>query len=132
MTQRLLTQEKNSGAFIFGNLADETRESEHCSSKQNVMSAYDDNSNRDDDDDDNDDNEKNVSETNRQKHLEDKDKDAWLIFIKKDEIVACDRDTSNQEEIFTQDTNYGSEDNFLVINTQVNRSFRYLLKNVRN
>ena len=99
MTQRLLTHEKNIVAFISGNLAgDENtriiaeslnilsdRSSTLQSGRYKTVNASifpdDTNSNRDDDDDDNDDNKRKVSETNRQRHLEDKDKDAWLILI---------------------------------------------------
>ena len=102
MTQRLLTHKKNIGAFISGNLAgaentriiaeslnilsDDSSTLQSGRYKTVIASIFPDdtNSNRDDDDDDdNDDNKRNVSETNRQRHLEDKDKDAWLIFIKK-------------------------------------------------
>ena len=99
MTQRLLTHEKNIVAFISGNLAgaektriiaeslnihsdrSSTLQSGRCKTVNASIFPDDTNSNRDDDDDDNDDNKRNVSETNRQRHLEDKDKDAWLILI---------------------------------------------------
>ena len=84
--------------------------SEHCSSKQNSLSAYDDkryilgdgistlpyghyrtmnssiftdntDSNQDDDED-NDDSERNVSETNSTSHQEDEDLVVWLKFFK--------------------------------------------------
>ena len=72
-------------------------------------------SNQDDDDD----KERNVSETNSTSHHGDDDLDAWLKFSEeKDEIVDWDQKSSNQEEIFTQDTDYGSEDSFIVMNTQ--------------
>ena len=59
-----------------------------------------------DDDDDNDDSERNVSETNSRSHDEDEDIDVWLKFFEeKDKIVNWDQENSNQEEIFTQDTN---------------------------
>ena len=76
-------------------------------------------SNQDDDDDDNDDSETNVSNTNSTSHHEDENVDAWLKFFEeKDWIVDWDPEISNQEEIFTQDTIYGSEDSFRVMNTQ--------------
>ena len=82
-------------------------------------------SNQDDDDDDS---ERNVSETNSTSHHKDQDLDDWLKFFEEeDEIVDWDHESSNQEEIFTQDTNYGSEDSFLVLDTQPNRSLRDLL-----
>ena len=81
-------------------------------------------SNQDDDDD----SERNVSETNGTSHHKDQDLDAWLKFFEEeDEIVDWDQESSNQEEIFTHDTNYGSEDSFLVLDTQPNRSLRDLL-----
>ena len=84
-----------------------------------------------DDDDDNDDSERNVSETNSTSHHEDKGLDAWLKFFEeKDEIVDWDPVNSNQEEIFTQDKKYGSEDSFLVMNTQPSRLLRDLLNRV--
>ena len=127
--------------------------SEHCSSKQNRIddkqyilsdgistlpygryrtmkaSIFPDNiDSNQDDDDDNDDSKRNVSETNITSHHEDEDIDVWLTFFEeKDEIVNWDQENSNQEEIFTQDTNYGSEDSFLVMNTQSERSLRDLL-----
>ena len=55
--------------------------------------------------DDDDDNERNVSETNSTSHHENEDLDAWLKFSEEeDEMVDWDRESSNQEEIFTQDT----------------------------
>ena len=90
----------------------------------------DDNSNQDDDDD-NDDNERNVSETNSTSHHEDEDIDAWLRFFEEeDEIVEWDQENWNQEENFTPDTNYRSEDSFLVMNTQPSRSLRDILNSV--
>ena len=90
----------------------------------------DDNSNQDDDDD-NDDNERNVSETNSTSHHEDEDIDAWLRFLEEeDEIVEWDQENCNQEENFTPDTNYRSEDSFLVMNTQPSRSLRDILNSV--
>ena len=84
-----------------------------------------------DDDDDNDHSERNVSETNSTSHHEDEDKDVWLKFFEeKDEIDNWDQENSSQEEIFTQDTNYGSKDSFLVMNTQPSRSLRDLLNSV--
>ena len=72
-----------------------------------------------DDEEDNDDSERNVIETNSTRHHEDEYIDVWLKFLdERDEIVNWDQENSNQEEIFTQDTNYGSEDSFLVMNTQ--------------
>ena len=76
-------------------------------------------SNQDDDDDDS---KRNVSETNSTSHHKDQDLDAWLkLFEEEDEIVYWDQESSNQEEIFTQDTNYGSEDSFLVLDTHADR-----------
>ena len=67
-------------------------------------------------------------ETNSTSHHEDEDIDGWLIFFEEeDEIVEGDQESLNQEEIFTQDTNYGSEVSFLVLNTQPSRSLRELL-----
>ena len=84
-----------------------------------------------DDDDDNDDSERNVMETYSASHHEDEDIDAWLNFFEeKNEIVDWDPENSNQEEIFTQDKKYESEDSFLVVNTQPSRSLRDLLKRV--
>ena len=84
-----------------------------------------------DDDDDNDDNDRNVSETKSTSHHEDEDVDAWLRFFEEeDETVEWDQENSNQEEIFTQDTNYGSEDSFLVMNTQPSRSLRDIINSV--
>ena len=75
-----------------------------------------------DDEDDNDDSERNVIETNSTSHREDEDLDVWLKFFdERDEIVNWDQENSNHEEYFTQDTNYGSEDSFLVMNTQPSR-----------
>ena len=83
------------------------------------------------DDDDNDDNDRNVSETKRTSHHEDADIVDWLRFFEEgDEIVEWDQENSNQEEIFTQETNYGSEDSFLVMNTQPSRSLRDILSSV--
>ena len=51
---------------------------------------------------------RNVSETNSTSHHEVQDLDAWLkAFEEEDVIVERDQESSNQEEIFTQDTNYG-------------------------
>ena len=84
-----------------------------------------------DDDIGNDDSERNVSETNSTSHHEDEDKDAWLKFVEeKDEIDDWDLENSNQEEIFTQDTKYGSDDSLPVMNTQPSRSLRDLLNRV--
>ena len=84
-------------------------------------------SNQDDDDD----SERNVSETNSTSHHKDQDLDAWLKFFQEeDEIVDWDQESSNQEEIFTQKTNYGSEDSFLVLDTQPSRSLRDLLNSI--
>ena len=84
-------------------------------------------SNQDEDDD----SDRNVSETNSTSHHKDQDLDAWLKFFQeKDEIVDWDQESSNQEEIFTQDTNYGSEDSFLVLDTQPSRSLRDLLNSI--
>ena len=84
-----------------------------------------------DDDDDNDDNDSNLSETKSTSHHEDAHIDAWLRFYEEeDEIVEWDQENSNQEEIFKQDTNYGSEDSFLVMNTQPSRSLRDILNSV--
>ena len=81
-----------------------------------------------DDDDDIDDNDRNVSETKSTSHHEDADIVAWLkLSEEEDEIVEWDQENSNQKEIFTQDTNYGSEDSFLVMNTQPSRSLRDIL-----
>ena len=60
-----------------------------------------------------------MSETNSTSHHKDQYLDAWLkCFEEEDEIVDWDQESSNQEEIFTQDMNYGSEDSFLVLDTQ--------------
>ena len=81
-----------------------------------------------DDDEDNDDSERNVSETNSTSHQEDEDIDVCLTFLEeKDGIIDWDQENSNQEEIFTQDTNYGSEDSFLEMITHTSRSLRDLL-----
>ena len=49
-----------------------------------------------------------MSETNSTSHHEVQDLDAWLkAFEEEDVIVERDQESSNQEEIFTQDTNYG-------------------------
>ena len=86
-------------------------------------------SNQDDDDDD--DSERNVSETNSTSRHKDQDLDAWLKFFEEeDEIVDWDQQSSNTEEIFTQDTNYGSEDSFLVLDTQPSQSLRDLLNSI--
>ena len=86
-------------------------------------------SNQDDDDDD--DSERNVSETNSTSHQKDQDLDACLKFFEEeDEIVDWDQESSNQEEIFTEDTNYGSEDSFLVLDTQPSQSLRDLLNSI--
>ena len=78
-----------------------------------------------------DDIERNVSEINNTSHHEDEDLDAWLRFFEEeDEIVDWDPESSNQEEIFTQDTDYGSEVSFFVLNTQPSRSLRDLLKSI--
>ena len=83
------------------------------------------NSNEDDDDDDI---ERNVIETKSTSHHKDEGLDAWLKFFEEeDEIVEWDQESSNRDEIFTQDTKYGSEDSFFVLNTQPNRSLRELL-----
>ena len=83
------------------------------------------------DDDDNDDSERNVMETYSASIHEDEDVDAWLNFFEeKDEIVVWDPENSNQEEIFTQDKKYESEDSFLVMNTQPSRLLRDLLNRV--
>ena len=53
---------------------------------------------------------------------------AWLkLFEEKEETINWDQEHSNQEEIFTQDTNYGSVDSFRVMNTEPSRSLRDLL-----
>ena len=86
-------------------------------------------SNQDDDDDD--DSERNVSETNSTSRHKDQDLDAWLKFFEEeDEIVDWDQQSSNTEEIFTQHTNYGSEDSFLVLDTQPSQSLRDLLNSI--
>ena len=92
-------------------------------------SIFQDNTDRyQDDDEDNDDSERNVSETNSTSHNEDEDIDVWLKFFEeKDEINDWDQENSNQGDIFTQDTNYGSEDSFLEMITQPSRSLRDLL-----
>ena len=87
-------------------------------------------SNQDDDDDD-DDSERNVSEINSTSHHKDQDLDAWLKFFEEEEeLVHWDQQSSNQEEIFTQDTNYGSEDRFLVLDTQPSQSLRDLINSI--
>ena len=84
-------------------------------------------SNQDDDDD----SERNVTETNSTSHHKDQNLDASLKFFEEeDEIVDWDQQSSNQEEIFTQDTNYGSEDSFLVLDTQPSQSLRDLLNSM--
>ena len=81
--------------------------------------------------DDDDDSERNVSETNSTSHHKDQDLDAWLNFFQEeDEIVDGYQESSNQKEIFTQDTNYGSKDSFLVLDTQPSRSLRDLLNSI--
>ena len=72
-----------------------------------------------------------MSETNSTSHHKNQDLDTWLKFFEEeDEIVDWDQESSNQEEIFTQDTNYGSEDSFLVLDTQSSRSLRDLLNSI--
>ena len=84
-------------------------------------------SNQDDDDD----SERNVSEINSTSHHKDQDLDAWLKFFQEEEeLVDRGQQSSNQEEIFTQDTNYGSEDSFLVLDTQPSQSLRDLLNSI--
>ena len=85
-------------------------------------------SNQDDDDDDS---ERNVSEINSTSHHKDQDLYAWLKFFEEEEVlVDWDQQSSNQEEIFTQVTNYGSEDSFLVLDTQPSQSMRDLLNSI--
>ena len=87
-------------------------------------------SNQDDDDDD-DDSERNVNEIKSTSHHNDQDLDAWLKFFEEEEeLVDWDQQSSNQEGIFTQDTNYGSEDSFLVLDTQPSQSLRNLLNSI--
>ena len=79
----------------------------------------------------NDDSERNVSETNSTIHYEDENIDACLRFFEeKDEIVDWDPENSNQEEIFKQVLKCGSQDSFLVMNTQPSWSLRDLLNRV--
>ena len=78
-----------------------------------------------------DDSERNVSETSSTSHHKDQDLDAWLKFFEKEDVIFdCDQESSNQEEFFTQDTNYGSQDSFLVLDTQQSRSLRDLLNSI--
>ena len=49
---------------------------------------------------------------------------------KKNKIVDWDPENLDQEKLFTQDTNYGSEIAFRVLNTQPIRSLRNLLNSV--
>ena len=48
------------------------------------------------------------------------------------EIIDWDPEISNHEEFFTQDTNYGSEKSFVIMNNQPSRSQRDLLNTVKN
>ena len=143
VTQRLLTHEKYIKTLASGNLvrAENTRiiSERHIlntvrankialSAYRTVNASIFPDSNQDDDDDDS---ERNVSETNSTSHHKDQDLDDWLKFFEEeDEIVDWDHESSNQEEIFTQDTNYVSEDSFLVLDTQPSRSLRDLLNSI--
>ena len=72
-----------------------------------------------------------MSETSSTSHHEDEDIDAWLRFFEEeDEIADWDQENWNQEENFTPDTNYRSEDSFLVMNTHPSRSLRDILNSV--
>ena len=69
-----------------------------------------------------------MSEINSTSHHKDQDLDAWLKFFEQEGmLVDWGQQSSNQEEIFTQDTNYGSEDSFLLLDTQPSQSLRDLL-----
>ena len=48
------------------------------------------------------------------------------------EVIDWDPEISNHEEFFTQDTNYGSENSFDIMNNQPSRPQRDLLNTVKN